>query len=144
MCKCCLRSVALQSPEAAGARSCAVSDSTYAGVAHAKQRGWVQLCTMSRTLSHGVSVHDARLLLGAWNVQLLKVIKFTTLLVPKMGLATSVLSKALVDLIFFGVVFGITMFAFSCMFYVQLGPVMEEYNDQVRKARVPTTHVGQY
>ena len=58
-------------------------------------------------------------------IQLLKIIKFTNALVPKMGLATAVLSKGLADLVFFGLVFGISMFAFSVMFYVQLGPVME-------------------
>ena len=39
--------------------------------------------------------------------------------------------QALADLVFFGVVFFITMFAFSVMFYVQLGPLMEGYNDQI-------------
>ena len=38
-------------------------------------------------------------------VQLLKVAKFTSALVPKMGLAPLVLKKALPDLIFFGFVF---------------------------------------
>jgi hypothetical protein len=64
-------------------------------------------------------------------IQLLKIIKFTNALVPKMGLATAVLSKGLADLVFFGLVFGISMFAFSVMFYVQLGPVMEGFNDQL-------------
>merc|ERR1719198_2596744 len=48
-----------------------------------------------------------------------------------MSLATAVLSKGLADLIFFGLVFGISMFAFAMMFYVQLGPVMEGFNDQL-------------
>jgi len=64
-------------------------------------------------------------------IQLLKIIKFTNAIVPKMSLATAVLSKGLADLIFFGLVFGISMFAFSVMFYVQLGPVMEGFNDQL-------------
>jgi hypothetical protein len=64
-------------------------------------------------------------------IQLLKIIKFANTLVPKMSLATSVLSKALSDLVFFGVTFGISLFSFSVMFYVQLGPVMEGYNDQI-------------
>ena len=44
-------------------------------------------------------------------IQLLKIIKFTNELVPKMSLMTSVLSKGLADLVFFGLVFGISMFA---------------------------------
>merc|ERR1719409_1042977 len=63
-------------------------------------------------------------------IQLLKIIKFTNVLIPKMGLMTAVLSKGLADLTFFGIVFIISMFAFSNMFYVQLGPVMEDFNDQ--------------
>jgi len=62
-------------------------------------------------------------------IQLLKVIKFASALVPKMGLAPSVLSKALPDLVFFGIVFAISMVAFSAMFYVALGPVMVDFND---------------
>ena len=41
-------------------------------------------------------------------------------LIPKMRLATSVLHKGMVDLFFFGLVFGITMLAFCMMFYVQV------------------------
>ena len=41
-----------------------------------------------------------------------------------------VLSKGAVELFFFGTVFMISMFAFSNMFYVQLGPVMQDFNDQ--------------
>ena len=52
-------------------------------------------------------------------IQLLKIIKFASALVPKMDLAPSVLKKALPDLVFFGVVFIISMIAFSMMFYVQ-------------------------
>ena len=55
-------------------------------------------------------------------VQLLKIIKFMSALVPKMDLAPSVLAKALPDLIFFGAVFMISMLAFSSMFYVQVPP----------------------
>merc|ERR1719171_223929 len=64
-------------------------------------------------------------------IQLLKIIKFTNVLIPKMGLMTAVLSKGKADLAFFGIVFGISMLAFSNMFYVQLGSVMEDYNDQI-------------
>ena len=64
-------------------------------------------------------------------IQLLKIIKFTNVLIPKMSLMTSVLGKGKTDLAFFGIVFAISMFAFSNLFYVQLGPVMEDFNDQV-------------
>ena len=64
-------------------------------------------------------------------IQLLKLIKFSAMLVPKMDLAPKVLKKALPDLIFFGIVFGISLLAFSMMFYVTLGPVMGEFSSQV-------------
>ena len=64
-------------------------------------------------------------------IQLLKIIKFTNVLIPKMSLMTAVLGKGKMDLLFFGIVFAISMFAFSNLFYVQLGPVMEDFNDQV-------------
>merc|ERR1719331_2618286 len=63
-------------------------------------------------------------------IQLLKIIKFTNVLIPKMSLMTAVLSKGLADLTFFGIVFIISMMAFCMMFYVQLGSVMEDFNDQ--------------
>ena len=63
-------------------------------------------------------------------IQLLKIIKFTNVLIPKMGLMTAVLSKGFADLAFFGIVFIISMMAFCMMFYVQLGSVMEDFNDQ--------------
>ena len=64
-------------------------------------------------------------------IQLLKVTKLCAMTVPKMDLAPKVLKKALPDLIFFGIVFGISLLAFSMMFYVTLGPVMGEYSNQV-------------
>ena len=60
-------------------------------------------------------------------IQLFKVIKFTSQLVPKMSLMTSVLRQCVVDLFFFGVVFFNSVIAFSMMLYVQLGPVMEDF-----------------
>ena len=63
-------------------------------------------------------------------IQLLKLIKFASALVPKMGLAPEVLKKALPDLLFFVIVFILTLLAFSQLFYVQLGPFMVEYVDQ--------------
>ena len=60
-------------------------------------------------------------------IQLFKILKFASVLVPKMGLATAVLKKAVMDLVFFGVVFIISMMAFAMMLFVQLGPVMQSY-----------------
>eukprot|EP00316_Scyphosphaera_apsteinii_P024641 CAMPEP_0119345362 /NCGR_PEP_ID=MMETSP1333-20130426/107446_1 /TAXON_ID=418940 /ORGANISM="Scyphosphaera apsteinii, Strain RCC1455" /LENGTH=331 /DNA_ID=CAMNT_0007357825 /DNA_START=1 /DNA_END=996 /DNA_ORIENTATION=+ len=64
-------------------------------------------------------------------IQLFKVLKFAAILVPKMGLATSVLRKCAMDLLFFGVVFVISMLSFSTMLYIQIGPVMEAYWGQI-------------
>ena len=64
-------------------------------------------------------------------IQLFKILKFASQLIPKMGLATSVLRECCMDLLFFGLVFIISMLAFSTMLYVQLGPVMEAYWDQI-------------
>ena len=44
-------------------------------------------------------------------IQLLKIIKFTNVLIPKMGLTTAVLGKGFADLAFFGIVFIISMMA---------------------------------
>ena len=63
-------------------------------------------------------------------IQLLKIIKFLSVLVPKMDLAPLVLKRALPDLVFFGLVFLISLYAFSAMFFVQLGPVLVDFNDQ--------------
>jgi len=63
-------------------------------------------------------------------IQLLKIIKFTSALIPKMDLAPSVLKKALPDLVFFGIVFLISMLAFSTMFFIQLGPFLVDYSSQ--------------
>ena len=46
-------------------------------------------------------------------IQLLKIIKFMKVLIPKMALATAVLYKGVMDLFFFGVTFLISMLAFS-------------------------------
>ena len=64
-------------------------------------------------------------------IQLLKIIKFTNVLIPKMGLMTGVLDAGRMDLLFFGIVFGLSMFAFSNLFYIQIGTVMPDFNDQV-------------
>jgi len=64
-------------------------------------------------------------------IQLFKVLKFLAMGVPKMGLATAVLRKCAVDLLFFGITFVVTMASFSMMLFVQLGPQMEGYWDQI-------------
>jgi len=64
-------------------------------------------------------------------IQLFKVLKFASALIPKFGLATNVLRVCAMDLLFFGITFIISMMAFSMMLYVQLGPVMEGYWNQV-------------
>jgi len=63
-------------------------------------------------------------------IQLLKIIKFISQLIPKMGLAPNVLKKAFADLVFFGVVFFISLVAFSQMFFIQLGPFINDYATQ--------------
>lgn len=63
-------------------------------------------------------------------IQLLKVIKFTNVIVPKMSLMTRVLSKGCHDLLFFGVIFGVSMFAFCMLFYIQLGSFMDDFSSQ--------------
>jgi len=65
------------------------------------------------------------------SIQLLKVIKFLNGMIPKTELAVSVLKTGLTDMSFFALTFFISLFAFSNMFYVQLGPVMETYSSQL-------------
>ena len=71
------------------------------------------------------------------NIQLLKIVKFTNVILPKMSLMTRVLGVGSADLLFFGIVFGLSMFAFSNLFYIQLGAVMPDFNDQVPTAQCP-------
>merc|ERR1719272_1149709 len=63
-------------------------------------------------------------------IQLLKIIKFTNVIVPKMSLMTSVLSKGCYDLLFFGIIFSLSMFAFCMLFYIQLGSFMDDFYSQ--------------
>ena len=63
-------------------------------------------------------------------IQLLKIIKFTNVIIPKMSLMTSVLSKGCYDLLFFGIIFAISMFAFCMLFYIQLGSFMDDFYSQ--------------
>ena len=55
-------------------------------------------------------------------------IKFVNRFVPKVSLATSVLSHALADLLLFGTVFVWSIAAFAQLFYMQLGPYMRGYS----------------
>ena len=57
---------------------------------------------------------------------MLKLIKFINAFVPKMSLATSVLSHGLGDLVMFTAFFCFTIFAFAQMFYIQLGPYLDD------------------
>ena len=67
-------------------------------------------------------------------IQLLKIIKFTNVIVPKMSLMTRVISKGCYDLIFFGIIFGVSMFAFCMLFYIQLGSFMDDFYSQASSA----------
>ena len=64
-------------------------------------------------------------------IQLFKILKFASVLIPKMGLTTATLRTCAIDLLFFGIAFVISMLAFSMMLFVQLGPVMEGYYNQI-------------
>ena len=64
-------------------------------------------------------------------IQFLKVIKFTNEIVPKMSLMTRVLTKGASDLILFALIFGISMFAFCMLFYLQLGSAVDDYYSQI-------------
>ena len=63
-------------------------------------------------------------------LQLLKIIKFTNVIVPKMSLMTRVLGKGATDLAFFGIIFGISVFAFTMLLFIQLGTFMDDFTSQ--------------
>ena len=65
------------------------------------------------------------------NIQLLKIVKFTNVIVPKMSLMTRVLGVGCADLTFFGIVFGLTLFAFTMLMFVQIGSFMDDFSNQV-------------
>merc|ERR1740130_2132805 len=67
----------------------------------------------------------------ASTLQMLKIIKFVNVFVPKMALATSVLSHGLGDLAMFTLFFLFSIYAFAQMFYIQLGPYLDSYNDMM-------------
>jgi hypothetical protein len=64
-------------------------------------------------------------------VQLLKVAKYSSALIPKMSIATDTLRHAMVDMLFFALTVGITIFSFSSLLWVILGPVVNDFYDQV-------------
>jgi hypothetical protein len=92
------------------------------------------ICTTIGFLDDHVQVEDARslkfFLALCVCVQLLKIMKISAILVPKMGLTPSVLKKALPDMIFFSFVFAVSLFAFSNMLFIQLGTGMKEFSTQ--------------
>ena len=63
-------------------------------------------------------------------LQLLKIIKFTNVIVPKMSLMTRVLGKGATDLFFFGIIFFISVFAFTMLLFIQLGTFMDDFTSQ--------------
>ena len=93
-----------------------------------------EICTTIGFLDDHVQAMDARslkfILALCVCVQLLKIMKVSSILVPKMGLTPSVLKKALPDMIFFSFVFAVSLFAFSNMLFIQLGTGMKEFSTQ--------------
>jgi len=65
----------------------------------------------------------------ASTLQLLKLLKFINVFIPKMALATSVLSHGLVDLGMFTLFFFFFIFACAQLFFIQLGPYLDSYNN---------------
>ena len=93
-----------------------------------------EICTTIGFLDDHVQAMDARslkfILALCVCVQLLKIMKVSSILVPKMGLTPSVLKKALPDMIFFSFVFAVSLFAFSNMLFIQLGTGMKDFSTQ--------------
>ena len=93
-----------------------------------------EICTTIGFVDDHVQAIDARwlkyLLALCVCVQLLKIMKISSILVHKMGLTPSVLKKALPDMIFFSLVFAVSLFAFSNMLFIQLGTGMKEFSSQ--------------
>ena len=75
-------------------------------------------------------------------IQLLKILKFASMLVPKMGLATDVLRKCALDLVFFGAVFVIAMCAFSMMLYIQLGKPQASARTRTQASKQMALHLS--
>lgn len=60
-------------------------------------------------------------------LQILKIMKFTNQLVPKMGLLSAVLLHAAPDLLYFTITFGISLVSFAVSFYCMLGANMDDF-----------------
>jgi len=103
-------------------------------VEHVRNPVCGEICTTIGFIDDHVQALDARwlkyLLALCVCVQLLKIMKISSILVPKMGLTPSVLKKALPDMIFFSLVFAVSLFAFSNMLFIQLGTGMKEFSTQ--------------
>jgi len=65
-------------------------------------------------------------------LQVLKIMKFCNVLVPRMSMLADVLMVAAMDLLFFGVTFGISLVAFADCFYVNLGSNIDTYYSFMR------------
>ena len=78
----------------------------------------------------GATKKCKQLLSIASTLQMLKIIKFVNVFVPKMALATSVLSHGLADLFMFTLFFLFTIFAFGQLFFIQLGAIDPSYLGQ--------------
>jgi hypothetical protein len=63
-------------------------------------------------------------------IQLFKLTKFTSQLVPKMSLMSSVLRTCVIDLTFFSIVFMNSIVSFSSMLYISVGPVIPDFYGQ--------------
>jgi len=94
----------------------------------------VDPCTISETVGFSNDWRsmeyfvDAKQLLAInATLQVLKVTKFCNVLVPRMSMLANVLVMASVDLLFFGVTFGISLLAFADCFYVNLGSNIGSY-----------------
>lgn len=88
--------------------------------------GWIDPWFLMR------STTEAKLWLSVCTtLQLLKVIKFVNVFVPKMALATEVMSHGLPDLGFFFLVFVWTMFAFAQFCQLQLGAYMSGFSSNI-------------
>ena len=103
-------------------------------IEHVRNPDCGEICTTIGFIDDHMQAVDARwlkyLLALCVCVQLLKIMKISSALVPKMGLTPSVLKKALPDMIFFSLVFAVSLFAFSNMLFIQLGTGMKEFSTQ--------------
>jgi len=62
-------------------------------------------------------------------LQLLKIVQFTNVIVPKMSLLSRVLENCAMDITFFSIIFLLSLYAFANMFYVLLGTNIGDFFD---------------